>query len=74
MCLNIGVSIQVYISANLHVHMIIMIGNINKKDFIINITANLEKASTSTLVDVALSIDSLSDSLGLSTALSKDNE
>ena len=38
------------------------------------ITANLEKASTSTLVDVALSIDSSTDLLGVSTALSKDNE
>ena len=41
------------------------------------ITANLEKASTSPLINVALSIDSSTDlSLGLwlSTALSKDKE
>ena len=42
--------------------------------YVLTVTANLEKASTSTLVDVALSIDSLTDSLGASTALSKDNE
>ena len=38
-------------------------------------TANLEKASTSILVNVALSIDLSTDlSVGLSTALSKDKK
>ena len=39
------------------------------------LTANLEKASTSALVDVALSIDLSTDlPFGLLTALSKDKE